>query len=427
MTMISAVFTEMETILSSVDTESTLLMLVEDSVLLQTTVMQPSSYVQATAVQLSYPQNQLPSSTNVDFSPEYHTAALEQEMLSQFNGDYKITTSNNTVRINEGSVTFWLDGGETKEGRITLQEFQNKYTVVLTSDFNPEYFWYWTDGGDDFLEWTHYQDFGCKNSVRWTKINFNTQWQETPRRHSDVNNTRNRKNSYSSMHSRKNSYSSMHSRKNSYSSMHSSVTSDCLDISEGSYSMSPQERTPSNCPFCPEGSPPFEILVSPKKNIANAQDHNAKQKMLCKTGFECIDIWADIIIDEERALNLRETIKEERECQDVKAILHNICDDKPGLRGPFVFGIRAKKLSELENTVLFLKDMENISTFKRMSLIFNSKRKKVDGISLKKRQKKTLCIYVEVEDVTQIQEVLQRYEEKWSHLISYCQIRDDEN
>ena len=27
--------------------------------------------------------------------------------------------------------------------------------------------------------------------------------------------------------------------------------------------------------------------------------------MLCKTGFECIDIWADIIIDEERALNLR--------------------------------------------------------------------------------------------------------------------------
>jgi len=168
-------------------------------------------------------------------------------------------------------------------------------------------------------------------------------------------------------------------------------------------------------------------FVSPKKNVVIAQDHNAKQKMLCKTGFECVDRWADIIIDRERALNLCKTTKEERECQDVKTILHNICDDKPGLRGPFVFGIRAKKLSELENTILFLKDMENISTFKKMSLIFNSKRKKVNGISLKKRQKKTICIYVQVEDITQIQEVLKRYEEKWSHIISYCQIRDDEN
>lgn len=347
------------------------------------------------------PQNPVPSPTNFSLGAEYYMAALQQaererdllrnqKILSQFNGDYKIT--DNYVRINGSCVTFWMDGNQTTEGKLTLKKFGNKMTVVLTADFHSEYIFYWTNGGDDFIEWTHYTDYDAVNPVRWTKVDFSQPQKVTPR-----------KQQYSPIMTR--------NRHHSYGSMHSSVTSERLDMSDA-YAHSSREKS-----------------CSPKKRgPVNAQDHNAKQKMLCKTGFECIDNWADIVIDKVKALYLRNTTKQQRECQDVKTMLHNICDDiKPGLRGPFVFGIRAKKLGELENTIPFLKDMETISTFKRMSLIFNSKRKKVDGKSLKKRQKKTICIYVEVENATQVHEVLKRHKEKWSHLIAYCQIRDDEN
>jgi len=389
------------------------------------------------------PQNPVPSPTNFGLGAEYYMAALQQaererdllrnqKILSQFNGDYKIT--DNYVRINGSCVTFWMDGNQTTEGKLTLKKFGNKMTVVLTADFHAEYIFYWTNGGDDFIEWTHYTDYDAVNPVRWTKVDFSQPQKVTPR-----------KQQYSPIMTR--------NRHHSYGSMHSSVTSERLDMSDA-YAHSSRESTPSNSihsqqsfyfpsnsvhsqqsnhyyPHSIESRFPYDQKksCSPKKRgPVNAQDHNAKQKMLCKTGFECIDNWADIVIDKVKALYLRNTTKQQRECQDVKTMLHNICDDiKPGLRGPFVFGIRAKKLGELENTIPFLKDMENISTFKRMSLIFNSKRKKVDGKSLKKRQKKTICIYVEVENATQVQEVLKRHKEKWSHLIAYCQIRDDEN
>jgi len=378
----------------------------------------------------SSPQNPLPcpSPSNFAFSPEYYIAALKQErdflrsqkILSQFNGDYKIT--DNYVRINGSCVTFWMYGNESTEGKLTLKKFGSKLTVVLTADFNDQYVFYWTSGGDDYIEWTHAADFEGKSPIRWTKINGTQQKETSPRKRV-------------SLATRK--------RHASHSSMRSSVTSERLDMSEAPFSMSSRERSPTNhldnSPSNFKNHPHFEralyekrpkTVSSPKKpkTVVNAQDHNVKQKMLCKTGFECIDKWADIVIDKVKALYLRNATKQQRECQDVKSILHNICDDiKPGLRGPCVFGIRAKKLGELENTIPFLKDMENIATFKKMSLIFNSKRKKVDGKSLKKRQKKTICIYVEVEDLMQVQEVLKRHKEKWSHLIAYCQIRNDEN
>merc|ERR1712243_206747 len=105
---------------------------------------------------------------------------------------------------------------------------------------------------------------------------------------------------------------------------------------------------------------------------ATNQEHGVKQKILCETGFTCIDKWCDIIIDQEKAQYLYNATKKQRESQETKSVLHEICDNiKPGLRGPLVFGIRAKKIDELKNTVDFLIDMENVATFKRMSLIFN--------------------------------------------------------
>merc|ERR1712062_510838 len=123
---------------------------------------------------------------------------------------------------------------------------------------------------------------------------------------------------------------------------------------------------------------------------------------------------------------------QERRTEKMVELLHGCCDDvKPGLRGPCVFSIRAKKQHpELENTMEFLQSMEQISNFKQLSLIFNSKRKSpaktvtktINGKTIRRKQKKTVCVYVEVENKEQLQAVLNSYQNEWKHIIGFCKV-----
>merc|ERR1712083_202278 len=79
------------------------------------------------------------------------------------------------VRINSGVVTFWIPDSEPVEGRLTVQSVNRKITVMLSACFyNQKYRYYWTgrgeERGEEYIEWTHFQDLGKQAPIRWTKI-----------------------------------------------------------------------------------------------------------------------------------------------------------------------------------------------------------------------------------------------------------------
>jgi len=148
--------------------------------------------------------------------------------------------------------------------------------------------------------------------------------------------------------------------------------------------------------------------------------------MLAKVGWDVIDRYYDIVVAE-KALFLKNRNAEERKTERIIELLHSCCDNvKPGLRGSCVFSIRAKKQNpELENTIAFLESMEKIANFKRLSVIFNSKTKTINGKTVRRKQKKTICIYVEVENQEEIEAVLDAYQKDWKDIIGFCKVANE--
>jgi len=333
--------------------------------------------------------------------------------ISQFNGDYLIQNKDK-VRINQGVVTFWIPDAEvpTVEGRLSVHKVNKKLTVLLTASFfNVDYRFFWTGKGENYIEWTHYLDLGKSAPIRWNRIptyyprGMPTTFNNPVYTYNQTSSgSKERLNSFScgeSDHSRGNG-------SNNRGSGHSSGTSDRCD------SPTPEPVT----------------MHRPK------QDHNCKQKMLAQVGWDIIDRYHKIIIAPQKAKFLKNRSAEERKSEKMVELLHGCCDDvKPGLRGPCVFSIRAKKQHpELENTIAFLESMEKIATFKQLSLIFNSKRKTpaktsstktINGKTVRRKQKKTVCVYVEVENKEELQAVLNAYQNDWKDIIGFCKVANE--